>query len=93
MPADRNTMGEFENFIDYLRELINEHAELIRAKRELTYEVADLRAFEEELATAKSIWRCKKCGHLAPYHFYQHATRRGKMDFCEGKVVELKARR
>jgi len=33
MPADRNTIGEFENFFSYLREIINEHADLTKEKR------------------------------------------------------------
>jgi DNA invertase Pin-like site-specific DNA recombinase len=61
-----------------------------KKSEEQAQEIASLKAQIEELSTAKSIWRCKKCGRLAPYRFYAHATRPWLTDYCDGKVAKLR---
>jgi len=40
------------------------------------------------ISIAVEMWTCPVCGRKAPYYFYAHATRLGRMDYCSGKVAK-----
>lgn len=44
--------------------------------------------FSKRIPVLVDVWKCPRCGRKAPYHFYEHATRNYRMDFCRGKVVK-----
>lgn len=44
----------------------------------------------KETGNINDLWICEKCGRFSYSHFYEHATRLTRNNYCRGKVIRFR---